>query len=58
MYMSKKLEIIIIIYAVYIILIRSDNCIGIQSKNIYMTLEEEYGFLTVVVDRSTDEHNK
>ena len=56
--MSKKLE-IIIIYAVYIILIRSDNCIGIQSKNIYMTLEEEYdGFLTVVVvDRST-EHNK
>jgi len=56
MYTSKKLE-IIIIYAVYIILIRSDNCIGIQSKNIYMTLEEEYGFLTVVVDRST-EHNK
>ena len=57
MYMSKKLE-IIIICAVYIILIRSDNCIGIQSKNIYMTLEEEYGFLTVVVvDRST-EHNK
>jgi hypothetical protein len=54
--MSKKLE-IIIIYAVYIILIRSDNCIGIQSNNIYMTLEEEYGFLTVVVDRST-EHNK
>lgn len=55
MYMSKKLE--IIVYAVYIILIRSDNCIGIQSKNIYMTLDEEYGFLTVVVDRST-EHNK
>ena len=55
MYMRKKLE--IIIYAVYIILIRSDNCIGIQSKNIYLTLDEEYGFLTVVVDRST-EHNK
>ena len=56
MYMSTKL-VIIIIYAVYIILIRSDNCIGIQSKNIYMTLEEEHGFLTVVVGRST-EHNK